>query len=191
MGQGRRPQAVTAIGHALDTSRDESVLLPAARLYITLDRDDDARALAKELGAAKDDESRGYGRIVDAELALDRGDTAGAIETLRLLMKTTDFWLVRLVLGSAYLQSKQYPEAMEQLNWCEVRQGEAATLFRDEEPSIRYLGMLQPLLARAREGAGMTREAAQDVRQSRVLRAGSPNGGAERDPRLRPTRTLD
>jgi len=191
VGQGRRGAAVTAVGQALGTSRDESVLLPAARLYITLDRDDDARALAKELGAATDDNSRAYGRIVDADLALDRGDTAGAIETLRLLLKTTDFWLVRLVLGNAYLQSKQYPEAMEQLNWCEVRQGEAATLFRDDEPSIRYLGMLRDLLARARAGAGLMREAAQDVRQSRVLHAGSPNGTAERDARMRLTRAAD
>ena len=191
MGQGRRPQAVTAIGQALDTSRNESVLLPAARLYITLDRADDARAIAKELGASEDEDGRTYGRMVDAELALDRGDAAGAIEKLRLLLKTTDFWLVRLVLGNAYLQSKQYPEAMAQLNWCEVRQGEAATLFRDDEPSIRYLGMLQDLLARAREGAGMTREAAPDVRQSRVLRAGWPSGAAERAARTPLTRTAD
>ena len=154
----RRPQAaITAVGRALATSREESVLLPAARLYITLDREEDARVLGKELDAKKDDTSRAYGQIVDAELALDSGDTAGAIATLRVLLKSTDLWLVRFVLGNAYLQSKQYPEAVEQLNWCEVRQGEATALFRDDEPSIRYLGMLQYPLARAREGAGLTR----------------------------------
>ena len=191
IGQGRRPQAVIDVGRALETSRDESVLLPAARLYIALDRNDDALALAKELGAEKDDTSRAYGRIVDAELALDRGDIAGAIETLRRLLETTDLWIARFVLGHAYLQSKQYPEAMEQLNWCAVHQGEAVALFDDEQPSIRYVGMLNELLARAREGAGLTREAAQSVRQSRVLRAGSPKGTEERDARLRPARIAD
>ena len=191
VGQGRRGAAVTAVGRALATSRDESVLLPAARMYITLDRNDDARALAKELGAAQDENSRAYGGIVDAELALDRGDTAGAIERLRRLLESTDLWIARFVLGHAYLQSKQYPEAMEQLNWCAVHQGEAAALFDEEQPSIRYVGMLNELLARAKEGAGLTREAAQDVRQSRVLRAGSSKGTEERDTPIRRTRLAD
>lgn len=191
VGQGRRGAAVTAVGRALATSRDESVLLPAARMYITLDRNDDARALAKELGAAQDENSRAYGRIVDAELALDRGDIAGAIERLRRLLESTDLWIARFVLGHAYLQSKQYPEAMEQLNWCAVHQGEAAALFDEEQPSIRYVGMLNELLARAREGAGLTRDAAQNVRQSRVLRAGSSKGTEERDARTRLVRTVD
>ena len=191
VGQERRGAAVTAVGQALETSRDESVLLPAARLYITLDRNDDARALARELGAAKDEDGRAYGRIVDAELALDRGDTAGAIETLLLALKTSDRWLVRFVLGSAYLQAQQYPEAMEQLNWCEVRQGEATTLFRDDEPTIRYVGMLQSLLSRAREAAGLTNEPAKGVRQFVTPRVGSRSVSEERDTRVRLTRTLD
>ena len=105
IGQGRRPQGIIALGRALETSRDESVLLPAARIYLTVDRRDDARALGNELSRAKDDTSRAYGRIIDAELALDRGDTAGAIDTLRALLKTTtDSWIVRFVLGNAYVQ---------------------------------------------------------------------------------------
>ena len=190
-GQGRRPAAMTAIGHALETSREESVLLPAARLYITLDRTDDARALARELDGTNDSTSRAYGRIVDAELALDRGDTAGAIETLRMVLKTTDLWLVRLVLGSAYLQSKQYPEAIAELNMCEVRQGEAAALLQDDEPSIRYVGMLEHLLARAREGAGLTNGATTNVRRYVALSKSSPNGNAARDARTRLTRVAD
>ncbi len=138
-GQGRRAAAVTAVGKALATDRDESVLLPAARLYIALDRNDDARALAGELESGRDSNGRAYGQVIDAELALDRGDTAGAIETLLRALKTADLWIARYVLGSAYLQSKQYPEAVAQLNMCEVRRGEATNQFEDDLPSIRYL----------------------------------------------------
>lgn len=183
--QGRRPDAVTAVRNALATDRDESVLLPAARLYIALDRNDDARALARELESANDSSSRAYGQVVDAELALDRGDTTGAIETLLRALKTADLWIARYVLGNAYLQSKQYPEAVAQLNMCEVRRGEATALFHDDQPSVRYLGMLEYLRARALDGAGMTREAAEAFRQFLQLRAGSPNGGEERDARQR------
>ena len=190
-GQGRRPAAMTAIGHALETSREERVLLPAARLYIRLDRNEEARALAQELEGANDDTSRAYGGVVSAELALDRGDTAGAIETLRMVLKTTDLWLVRFVLGSAYLQAKQYPEAIGELNMCEVRQGEAAALFQDDEPSIRYMGMLQDLVARAREGAGLTNESGTGVRHYVALRKGSPKQDAERDARPPVVRTAD
>ena len=183
--QGRRPDAVAAVRNALATDRDESVLLPAARLYIALDRNDDARALATELEGAPDSGSRAYGQVVDAELALDRGDTAGAIKTLLRALKTADLWIARYVLGNAYLQSKQYPEAVAELNMCEVRRGEATAQFQDDLPSLRYLGMLEYLRARALDGAGMTREAADAFRQFLQLRVGSPNGSEERDARQR------
>jgi tetratricopeptide (TPR) repeat protein len=190
-GQGRQADAVAAVRRALGTSRDEDVLLPAARLFIVLHREDAARSIAKELAASQEGNGRAYGRIVDAEIALGRGDTASAIETLLLALKSSDLWLVRFVLGSAYLRAEQYPEAIAQLNMCEVRRGEATTLFLDDVPSIRYLGMLEYLLARAREGAGLTREAAEGFRQFLLLRGGSPEESAERDARIRLTRLAD
>jgi tetratricopeptide (TPR) repeat protein len=190
-GQGRQADALVAIRQALGTSRDESVLLPAARLLITLHREDAARSLANELAASHDPNTRAYGRIVNAELALGHGDTKGAIETLLTALKTSDLWLVRFVLGTAYLQSDRYSDALAQFQMCEVRRGEATTLFLDEGPSIRYLGMLRYLLARAREGAGLTREAAEDFRQFLILRAGSPSGSAERDARTRLAQIAD
>ncbi len=188
-GQGRRDEAVAAIGKALETSREKDVLLQAGRLLVKLDLDAAAQSIASELGANKDGHARAYGGIVDAELALGRGDTAGAIQTLRSVLKFADLWLVRFVLGSAYLQSKQYPEAMEQLNMCHIRRGEATTL--GDVPSMRYLGMLEYLRARALEGAGRTREAAESFRQFLLLRGGSPDGSDEQDARARLARMAD
>jgi tetratricopeptide (TPR) repeat protein len=156
MGQGRPVEAADAVQHALDSSREGSVLLPAARMYITLDRPADAQALATELRADGGRLGPAYADMVDAELALDRGEVQKAIDTLTNLVETTDLWLARLILGSAYVQAHRYPEAFAQFDGCQLRRAEAATLFGDNVPTVRYLALLEDWVARARRNVAMT-----------------------------------
>jgi eukaryotic-like serine/threonine-protein kinase len=151
-GQGRPRDAITAVEHALDASRHDNVLLPAARLYLTLHREADALALARELHARATEQARAYAAIVNAEIAMLHGDALAAIDGLRNIVERTDFWLARFVLGTAYVQSQRYTDAVGEFEICGTRRGEAAILFTDDVPTTRYLASLQHWMARARSG---------------------------------------
>ncbi|HEY6361486.1 MAG TPA: protein kinase [Vicinamibacterales bacterium] len=152
VGQGRPSDAETAVERALDASRHENVLLPAARLYLTLDHEVKALALARELHARATEQARAYAGIVNAEAAMRRGQATQAIDTLRNVVEATDLWLAHFVLGTAYVQSQRYADAMSELEMCGTRRGEAAILFMDDVPTIRYLAALQDWMSRARAG---------------------------------------
>jgi tetratricopeptide (TPR) repeat protein len=152
VGQGRPKDAVAAVGHALEASRHDNVLLPAARLYVTLRREAEALALARELHARATEQARAYAGIVNAEIALLRGNAVAAIETLRDIVERTDLWLAHFVLGTAYVQSQRYVDAVDEFEMCGTRRGEAAILFMDDVPTTRYLAALPQWMARARSG---------------------------------------
>jgi tetratricopeptide (TPR) repeat protein len=155
IGEGRSMDAVTAVRQALDTSRDTNVLLPAARLFIELDHNKEAGEIAAELAAGADQRGRAYGRLVEAELALDRGEVSQAIETLESAVKAEDLWLLRLVLGTAYVQAARYDDAFGEFDTCQLRRSEAGTVLGDQMPTLRYLAVLNQWLARARRGAAL------------------------------------
>ena len=152
VGQGRPSDAVTAVQRALDASRQDNVLLPAARLYLTLDREADALSLARELHARATEQARAYADIVNAEVAMRRGQAMQAIDTLRSVVEATDLWLAHFVLGTAYVQSQRYADAMGEFDMCSTRRGEAAILFMDDVPTVRYLAALEDWMSRARAG---------------------------------------
>jgi tetratricopeptide (TPR) repeat protein len=152
VGQGRSSDAVTAVGHALDVSRHDNVLLPAARLYLTLHHEADAVALARELHARATEQARAYAGIVNAEIAMLHGNAATAIESLRDIVERTDLWLAHFILGTAYVQSQRYVDAVGEFEMCGTRRGEATILFMDDVPTTRYLVALQPWMTRARAG---------------------------------------
>jgi tetratricopeptide (TPR) repeat protein len=149
--QERPADAVNAVRQAVSTSRDENVLMPAARLLVTLGEEREARALARELDASAAPHADAYARIVESDLALADGRPAEAIATLRRVLETSDLWIVRLLLGTAYLQSNRVEEALGELEVCYARRDEAAALFDPFSPSMRYVRLLEELVARARE----------------------------------------
>ena len=130
----------------------KNVLLPAARLYLTLEREPDALALARELHSRATEQARAYAGIVNAEIAMRRGDAARAIDTMRKIVESTDLWLAHFVLGTAYVQSQRYADAVGEFEMCGTRRGEAAILFMDDVPTLRYLAALQQWMTRARAG---------------------------------------
>jgi tetratricopeptide (TPR) repeat protein len=152
MGQGRTADAVLAVERALDASRHDNVLLPAARLFLTLQREADAVALASELHARATEQARAYAGIVNAEIAMRHGEAVRAIEDLRAIVAATDLWLARFVLGTAYMQSARHSEAIGEFDTCGMRRGEATMLFMEDVPTIRYLALLDEWTSRARGG---------------------------------------
>jgi tetratricopeptide (TPR) repeat protein len=155
LGEGRPVDAATAVRQAINTSRDQNVLMPAARLFIELDRPAEARAIATELAASPDRNGVAYSHLLEAELALDRGEAQQAIKTLESAITADDLWLLRMVLGTAYVQAERYDDAFAEFDTCRIRRSEAASVLGDETPTLRYLAALDAWIARARREAAL------------------------------------
>lgn len=169
-GLGRSADALAAIHQALDTSPHESVQLSAARLFVALNHDADARVIADALARKIDRFSRAYARIAAAELDLERGAVPEVVDALREAQKLADLWLVRFTLGRAYVEAGQYPQALAQFEACQARRGEASAIFQDDVPTFRHLAALPYWLGRAREGVGQAKQAAAEYQRFLALR---------------------
>ena len=128
------------------------MLLPAARLYITLHREADALALARELHARATEQARAYAGIVNAEIAMLHGNAATRSRALRDIVERTDFWLAHFILGTAYVQSQRYTDAVGEFEMCGTRRGEATMLFMDDMPTTDTWPRCQHWMTRARAG---------------------------------------
>jgi tetratricopeptide (TPR) repeat protein len=140
-----------AIARLRKLSDQASALVPVARLAIAAGRVGEARAIAAELATRLPAQSRAYGKLVEAEIAMAGRQYLTAIDALNSAQKLADLWLVRFALGLAYFQRGDYPEATSELQKCRDRRGEAMAVFLDDLPSFRYYATLPYWLGRARE----------------------------------------
>ena len=155
LAAGRRPQAIDAAHTAIRLSRQTPVLVPAARVLLRAGKATEARAIASELEGQLQKESRAYGKILLAEIAMDDKKTAEAVDLLTQARSLTDLWLGRFDLAAAYIQRDAFAEALPELEACQRRRGEATALFFDDMPSVRYLAALPYWTGRAEEGLKM------------------------------------
>jgi tetratricopeptide (TPR) repeat protein len=167
---GRQKDALTAVQQALALSRAVEISVPAARVMLAAGRRADALKIAADLRSRLPAQPRAYANLIEAEAALLDGSTVQAVESLRAALKLADLWLVRYVLGVAYVQAGAYPEAMSELEACEKRRGEASAVFLNDVPSWRYTAPLHYWLARARDGIGLKGPAMEGFRKYLALR---------------------
>ncbi|HEX2446107.1 MAG TPA: protein kinase [Vicinamibacterales bacterium] len=132
-------------------SIQDSALVPVARLAVAAGRVGEARAIASELAARLPAQSRAYGKLIEAEIAMAGRQYPEAIDALNTAQKLADLWLVRFALGLAYFRRGDYLEASSELEKCRARRGEATSVFLDDFPTFRYYATLPYWLGRARE----------------------------------------
>ncbi len=157
---GETEQAKAALQPLLqDTGASRAV--PAALVSLEIGDTATAASLAAALGAKLQPQSRAYSLMIEGMLALKGGEAVAAIDKLRAAIEMSDLWLVRFQLGKAYLEAGFSAEAMDELQICYDRIGEATSLFLDDRPSWRYTATLPYWFARAEETLGM-RQAAKD-----------------------------
>jgi tetratricopeptide (TPR) repeat protein len=154
LATGRAAKAVDAAHEALKLSIQPAAVVPAARILTRAGRTAEARTLAAELGRQLPKQSRAYGKIVLAEIALEEKKPAEAADLLTQARAITDLWLGRFDLGVAYVEANAFAEAISELEACQKRRGEATALFFDDRPTVRYLATLPYWLGRAQEGLG-------------------------------------
>ncbi len=144
-------EAVAAADKALGHSKAVSIRFLAARIFVEADALPKARALAGELSAELAAEPQAYGKIVEGEIALKKGDARGAIKILTEANGVIDTWLGHFDLGRAYLAVNAFPQADSEFDRCIERRGEALSLL-DEDPTYGYVPPAYYFLGRAREG---------------------------------------
>ena len=184
---GQHQRAVAAARKAMTVQRLESVLLPAARVFIASGDIAAAKALSSELDRQLQPQSRAYAKIIDGEIALRENRLSDAVDAFRAASRLYDVWLAHFDLGVAYVQAgvDHSAEAVSEFELCNKRRGEATALFLDEIPTFRYLATMPYWLGRAQEGVGMKTSALDNYKAFVALRPERPADPLGADARQR------
>ncbi|MEM1232332.1 MAG: tetratricopeptide repeat protein, partial [Pseudomonadota bacterium] len=148
-------QLLTATGER----RQPALLVPAAWALVGADAHEAAESLAQRLAQQPAPESRAYGSVIRGWIALATDTPLAAIDHGREALRLADLWLVRDLLGRAYLAAGSPVEAMSEFDVCAERLGEGIAAFLDDLPTLRLTQELEYWRAQARQGAGLTDEA--------------------------------
>ena len=152
--------------------------VPAAMVSLEIGDTATASEIAAALGGKLQPQSRAYAMMIEGMLAMSAEETIAAIDKLRAALEMSDLWLIRFQLGKAYLAADFSAEAMDELQICYDRIGEATALFLDDRPTWRYTATLPYWFARAEEGLGMGHAAKDKYRAFLRIR---PNGPLAED----------
>jgi tetratricopeptide (TPR) repeat protein len=183
--QGKTKEAALAVAQAIEASRDEPIIVAAARTLIRLGNVPAAQELTAELDKRLQPQARAYVKLIEGEMAGRGGKSADAVEAFGAAVKLADLWLARFALGVAYVQADHYAEGLRELEACQKRRGEATAVFLDDVPTFRYLAVLPYWLARAQEGVGQKPAAAENYKKYIALRPTTPKDPLVVDASLR------
>jgi len=123
---------------ALQNSDTLKIKFLAGRLFALTGATMRAQAMAAQLAASIPAEPQAMAKIIEGNIALTAGDPRRAITLLTEANTTLDTWIGRFDLGRADLAAGQLLQADSEFDRCITRQGEALSLFLDEEPTFGY-----------------------------------------------------
>lgn len=154
LAQEKKSLAIGAIERAFEIDLSNDILFSAAQVYLTISDVEKARSLAAELDKKVESEPRAYAKLIGGELSLARGDVSNAINLFLEAQEQLDTWIGHFLLGKAYLEAEEFPQAYSEFEQCLKRLGEATSVFLNDLPSFHYFPPLQYYLGRAQEGLG-------------------------------------
>ena len=149
---GHTAPALAAADKAVSTSKTESVLFWTAQVYLHLNREAKAVALAGELSKGLGPDPQAEAKLIEGEIQLKQAKPRDAIQTFLQARKLADTWLGRFDLGRAYLEAGEFTEAYSEFEVCLKRRGEVTAAFFDEIPTYRMLPPVYYYMGRAQEG---------------------------------------
>ena len=137
---GRPALAEAAARKAAALGKEDATQVPAGRLLARLGKSAEAMAIASRLSGKLEPQSRAYGRIVEANVAMQAGRWADAIDALRAAVKFADVWLARYDMGVAYVRAGHEVEALPELDSLleAPRRGHRAVPRRHPDASARW-----------------------------------------------------
>lgn len=151
---GKKPAAAAAAERAIASTRDDGIQFLAARGLIQAGQEQKARPVIQTLSRSLASEPQAYGKLLDGEIALSRGDARGAIKVMQDAQKLLDSWIGRLDLGRAFVAGQAFTEADSEFDACIRRKGEATALFLDVLPTFSYFPPAQYYIGVAQKGIG-------------------------------------
>jgi tetratricopeptide (TPR) repeat protein len=114
-----------------------------------------AMEIAAELGNRIDEGARMYGKLLEGEVNLRRGDAVGAFKRFEEAQQIGDSWLGRFGLGRAQLEAGEFAAAEQEFDRClRKRNGEATNVLLDDIPTYRLVPPARYYMGRAQEGLG-------------------------------------
>jgi len=167
---GKDDDARLAARRAIQLSRQESILYPAARVLIAVGDLDHAQGLAIELENMLQSQTAAYADLIRGEIYLVGNRLLPAIEAFRAAVERYDSWFGHYLLGRTYIEAEHYPEALGELQTCVDRTGEVVDLFVVDSATLRYLPPVHYWLARSQEGIGDLEAARQSYERFLELR---------------------
>jgi tetratricopeptide (TPR) repeat protein len=172
-GGHKGPAAATA-EKALQQSTVTIVQFLAAQIFVETGAIDKAQALAGELSKSTEpwDDARVYGKIIDAQIALKRKNSAQAIKILTDANSVLDTWVGHFNLGRASMDAEQFVQADSEFDLCINRRGEALTLV-DEGPTYGMFPIVYYYRGRVREEGLKTANFADSYREYLNIRGAS------------------
>jgi len=157
---------------AISGSTQENVLYPAGRVLISAGRFEPVREVVATLDAMLQSQTIAYARLLEGEIALVEGRLLEALEALRDAQARYDTWLAHLLLGRAYLEARQYAEAIDELTSCVERKGEVTDVFLADLATLRHYPEALELLGRAQLAIGDATAARKSFEAYLALRPG-------------------
>ena len=149
--RGRMAAANSAAEKALQNSETLKIKFFAGRLFALTGATTRAQAMAAQLAASIPAEPQAMAKIIEGNIALAAGDARRAIQLLTEANTALDTWIGRFDLGRADLAAGQLLQADSEFDRCITRQGEALSLFLDEEPTFGYFPAALYYKGRVRE----------------------------------------
>jgi tetratricopeptide (TPR) repeat protein len=170
---GDETGAATAAAAAAALSSHESVLYLAARLLLAVGRGTEAEEIAVSLDNRLQSQTSSLARLLRAERDLGAGRLADALAKLRESAQGYDVWFAHYLSGLAYLEAGHFPEAIDELELCVGRRGEATDVFLTDSATLRYFPPAVYWLGRAEQGLGAAEQARARFREYLEIRGGA------------------
>jgi serine/threonine protein kinase/tetratricopeptide (TPR) repeat protein len=149
---GNEVAAAHASDQALQQSKETGIVFWAARAYLGAKKPQKALSLSQELSNSLEADPQAYGKLIEAEYAMNAGKAREALQLIADSRKFADTWMGRYDAALAYLSLGAYAEADSELEVCLKRRGEATALFLDESPTYHLFPPVYYYLGRAQEG---------------------------------------
>ncbi len=150
--RGQKQAALIAADKAIANSKATQVQFLAGRTFVQAGESAKGEKLAAALAAELQAEPQAYGRIIEGDSALSKGDARQAIKSLTEANNVLDTWIGHFELGRAYLQAGLFVEADAEFEKCLKRRGEALEILFNSVPTYSYLAPVYYYQGRAREG---------------------------------------
>ena len=183
-------EAKLASGKAFDAAADAKSALAhdngaisqfaAGRIYVEAGQYALVQAINSQLSGRLDADSQAYGKLLEGEMSLKRGDARHAIALFLEAQKFSDTWIGRLDLGRAYIEAGAFIDADSELENCLKRRGEASAIYLDDVPTFRRLPPVYYYLGRAQEGLKST-AAAESYKTFLAIKQKGDEGGLVKD----------